>query len=214
MRRLQKRGTGNPALSNGTYDGQKADRAISVTKFPFGRHRQALLVGVALMVVLIDQVTKTIAENQLAKKPFHIVGPIQLRLEFNSGAAFSIGRGLGPALAVVAILAVVIIWFTARRSGSSIVLIASGLVAGGAMGNLSDRIFRHNSGSVIDFVYTKYWPTFNVADSCITIGVVLLAWSLTRKPSQHESGEHQTGLDSDPTRSRTERHSPNTGSEG
>ena len=149
-----------------------------------------LLVAVAAAVVIADQVTKSLAENGLAKHPVHLLGPVDLRLVFNSGAAFSLGRGLGPALAILAVLAVVGIWIATRSTASVLFTIAGGMVAGGALGNLSDRLFRHNGGSVVDFVYTRFWPTFNVADSCVTVGVILIVVAVLRQgPASSDDGD-------------------------
>ena len=84
------------------------------------------------------------------------------------------------AVVVVALLAVVA-WRT-RTTGLSVGL---GLILGGALGNLADRAFRGHHGSVVDFITLTHWPTFNVADSCITVGALLVAALSFRRP--HES---------------------------
>ncbi len=135
-----------------------------------------------------DQASKTWAEDHLAYHSRHVLGPVWFRLTYNSGAAFSLGRGLAPALAILAVLAVVAIFVVTRRASSWTVVIAGGMLAGGALGNLADRVFRDNHGSVIDFIWTSFWPTFNLADACITIGVVvlavMLAWQRRPVPSE------------------------------
>jgi signal peptidase II len=126
------------------------------------------------VVVAADQVTKSLAVARLHAAPVHLLGPLGLALGYNSGAAFSLFTSAAPVLgAGAAVLAVVLSWL-AWRSRSSGVAIACGLVLGGALGNLCDRLFRPHHGSVVDFITLSHWPTFNVADACITVGAVLL----------------------------------------
>ncbi|HXW33528.1 MAG TPA: signal peptidase II, partial [Acidimicrobiales bacterium] len=66
----------------------------------------------------------------------------------------------------------------ARHARSNLVAISLGLVIGGALGNLADRVLRGYHGGVVDFVDLHFWPTFNVADACISVGAVLLAGSI------------------------------------
>lgn len=146
------------------------------------RRRLGLIVAVAVAVLAIDQVTKTLAVDHLSRHPVHILGSIWLRLEYNSGVAFSIGTGLTGVIVVVVVLLVIgVIWFGSRVP-TALAAFAVGLVLGGALGNLSDRIFRGHHGAVVDFLYTRYWPTFNAADSAVVIGCILLAWSVLRSP--------------------------------
>ena len=151
-----------------------------------------MLAGlVAAVVVVADQVTKSLAVAHLRHHEVHLIGPLAFRLEYNSGAAFSIGTGLtGPIIVVAVVLVAAVVWF-ARRVPTTPAAVAVGLVLGGAVGNLADRLVRSNHGAVIDFIYTRYWPTFNVADASIVCGCVLLAWSLLRASSsaRRQGGE-------------------------
>ena len=126
----------------------------------------------------LDQATKQIALDKLAAAPFEIVeGAVTLRLTFNSGGAFGVGQGL-PMLflvASVAIAALIVVW--ARRVRDRGVVLALGLILGGGLGNLWDRLFRDLGGRVVDFVDLHIWPVFNLADACIVIGVAALFWS-------------------------------------
>ncbi len=150
------------------------------------RRRLLLLVGIALAVILVDQVTKSLAVADLAHRSIHLIGPIALRLEYNSGVAFSIGTGLtGPIILVVVVLVAAVAWF-ARHVPTTQLAVGVGLILGGAIGNLSDRIFRSNHGAVIDFIYTRYWPTFNVADASIVCGCAIVAWAFIRSGSPKE----------------------------
>jgi signal peptidase II len=144
------------------------------------------LLAVALAVVALDIVTKEWAKSALdGRGTIPIIdGFLRLRYTENTGAAFGFFQGWGGALSIAAIAVVVAIVVSATRmgQGNRLVLLALGLITGGAIGNLIDR-FRF--GYVVDFVDaygvrteindTIYsFPVFNFADSCITIGVILL----------------------------------------
>ena len=137
----------------------------------------------AALVLGLDQLTKSLAVAHLQGHNVRIVGPIGFRLEYNSGVSFSLGTGLtGLIIVVVVVLVGTIIWF-ARRVPSTQAAVAVGMILGGAIGNLLDRLVRGHHGAVVDFLYTKYWPTFNVADASIVCGCVLVAWALLRHPA-------------------------------
>lgn len=142
--------------------------------------RIAALVAVAAVVVAADQITKSLALTDLASHEVHVFGPFFFRLTYNTGVAFSIGTGLTGLIIVVAIVLVLAVIAMARGAPSMPAAVAFGLVLGGAIGNLSDRLFRGHHGAVVDFIYTRFWPTFNVADSCIVIGCCMLAVSFAR----------------------------------
>lgn len=141
----------------------------------FSLRRQALLVG---LVVLLDQLTKSWAIDALDNgRVIHILGSLQFSLGFNSGFAFSQGQSLGPVIGIVAVIAVVFLVRALRRATSLLSVWALCAIAAGASGNLADRIFRGDGwlhGRVVDFIDLQWWPVFNVADSAISIGVVLL----------------------------------------
>jgi signal peptidase II len=149
------------------------------------RRRLLLALGVGGVVVAADQVTKSIAETAL-HRPVHVIGPFGLALGYNSGSAFSLFTGRLPVLVPVAIALVGVLVWLAWRAPSAGVAVAFGLVLGGAVGNLADRAFRGHHGAVVDFVTLTHWPTFNLADACITIGVVVvmvqLLWPGGRRP--------------------------------
>jgi signal peptidase II len=154
---------------------------------PYGRSdatagaitRRWWLVGTLVATVIaLDQATKAWAVSALADHPRSIVGTdVELRLSRNTGSAFSLFRGFTPLLAVLAIVIAVLIVRSVRRAEDRLALVALALVLAGALGNLGDRLFRPPGvlrGAVVDFVKVESWPTFNVADSAITIGAVLL----------------------------------------
>lgn len=145
-----------------------------------GRTPWLLLGGVAVTVIVIDQLTKWWAVESLGDRDVEIIGSLQLNLVRNFGSAFSIGGGSGWG-ALVSILGLVIIvgllWF-ARSTSSRVATVALGLVIGGAIGNLIDRAARSDrgfmGGGVVDFVDLQWWPVFNVADAAVVVGVIML----------------------------------------
>jgi signal peptidase II len=148
------------------------------------------LVGtaaVAVASVVADQATKSWALEALAgRAPIHVVGSLQLALSFNSGVAFSLGAGSGLAVVPVAVIVVAVVVFVARKLPGRLAATSVGLVVGGAIGNLIDRILRDHDGSVVDFIDLQWWPVFNVADACIVVGGVLLALCSLRSPPAPE----------------------------
>lgn len=140
----------------------------------------------ASSIVVLDLITKIVAETTLSPRlPLGLVGDwVQLRLVYNEGAAFGLHVGeysrwifLGLALVALVVLGSMV---RSTRAGDRFRLLALALVCGGATGNLIDRI--RSAKGVVDFldvgVGTWRWPTFNAADSAITIGAVALAVSL------------------------------------
>jgi signal peptidase II len=104
-------------------------------------------------------------------------GLLTLRLVRNPGAAFGFAQGLTIAFTVVAVAVVVVILRLSRRLRSTPWAVALGLVLGGAVGNLVDRIFRApgpGRGHVVDFLELPHWPVFNLADSAIVTAAVLM----------------------------------------
>ena len=165
--------------------------APDVTSRP-GPALTAITVAVALAVVIVDQLTKWWAVNALDDgHNVHVLWTLQFHLTFNSGMAFSQGRGLGPVIGVVALVVVVVLLVSLRTSGSRLAAVAVGLVVGGAAGNVIDRLFRSGggflSGEVVDFIDFQWWPVFNVADACIVVGGILLLASSLGTASARES---------------------------
>jgi signal peptidase II len=144
----------------------------------WSRRRLWFVVGIVFGVALLDQLTKTWAVEDLVDGPLSIIGTdVELRLSRNTGSAFSLFQGFTPLLALLAIVLSVVLVRAVRRTNDLVILVALSLVLGGALGNLFDRVFRSPGfleGAVIDFVKVGTFPTFNVADSAITIGAVLL----------------------------------------
>jgi signal peptidase II len=143
------------------------------------RRRIAVLVAVAASVLAADVITKAIVVAHLREdQPVHLIGNVlMLWLTRNPGAAFSVGTGETVVFTVIAFGVIVYIARTARRLYSLGWAVALGLLLGGAMGNLSDRIFRAPGlfrGDVVDWIaVTRYYPIFNLADSAIVCGGIL-----------------------------------------
>lgn len=130
--------------------------------------------AVAAAAVVADQVSKSVVQPVLERGDVHVLGPLDLELSYNPGVAFGVGRGLSPALVAAGVMIVVaVVGFTTSLQ-SRLTTFAAGLIAGGALSNLSDRLARGHGGAVIDWIHLSHWPTFNVADSCIVVGVGLL----------------------------------------
>ena len=142
-----------------------------------------LVIGV--VVVLLDQLAKVLAVIGLEPgRPIELIGEnVRLVLIRNPGAAFSMGTELTAVLSVVAILVVLaLIWFS-RRIHSRWWAWGLGLIMGGAAGNLVDRLVRDPGvlrGHVVDFMSVGWWPVFNVADSCLVAGVIVVAVAVFR----------------------------------
>ena len=145
------------------------------------RRRLPLLVPViAALVLLADQGTKWAAVERLTGRGRVDVidGILWLHLTRNAGAAFSMATGATWLLTIVALVVVVAIIRISRNLGSRGWTLALGLLLGGALGNLGDRLFRAPSffhGHVIDFLEFPHWPIFNLADSSIVTAAVLIA---------------------------------------
>ena len=139
------------------------------------------MLGIGAGVVLVDQLTKTWALSALADGPIDLVGSLRLALTFNTAGAFGLGGGLVPLLALVALGVVVYLIASGAAAARLPVAIAMGLLLGGAVGNLADRLFRAPGllrGAVVDFIDLQWWPVFNVADMGISCGcVMLLLWA-------------------------------------
>ena len=149
------------------------------------RHNRVAAAGaVAAAVVAFDQLSKTWAVHRLTGRDIHVVGTLRLHLTYNSGGAFSLFTG-SPWVFVVAGAALVAVMLgMGRRLSSAATALALGLVVGGAVGNLSDRLFRDTGGAVIDFIDLQWWPIFNVADAAVVCGALLLALTGWRRSAE------------------------------
>ena len=171
------------------------------------RHRLFLLLaGIAVVTYLLDQLTKAVAVRTLTDaEPRDLLGSF-LRLELirNPGAAFSIGTGNTWVLTIIAVVVLIVVIRVSRRLGSIGWAWALGLLLGGALGNLTDRIVREpglGRGHVIDFLNYNGWFIGNVADIAIVSAAILIGLLAltgrgidgtreTRDSGRHEAAEH------------------------
>lgn len=143
------------------------------------RHLVVLLLLLVAGVVLVDQATKAVALQYLdGGRSVVLVGEfLKLRLLFNAGAAFSLATGMTWLLTVIAVVVVAVVVRVARRLGSRGWAVALGLLLGGAVGNLIDRLTRapgFGRGHVIDFIAYGDWFVGNVADIAIVAAAALI----------------------------------------
>ncbi len=157
-----------------------------------------IFAAVAALIVIIDQWSKHWAVGSLSDgHTVHVVSTLRFNLTFNSGMAFSRGANGGPFIGVLSIIVTIglVVWqISLSRSGRANALgaVAAGLIVGGAVGNVIDRLFRGEAwlhGRVVDFIDLQWWPVFNVADMGVTLGVVALALSSMRDTASTRSSE-------------------------
>jgi len=129
-------------------------------------------------VVVADQASKNWALNSLSDgRTIDLVWTLRFNLVFNSGMAFSQGQGLGRLIGVLAIVVAVWLWFNLRKATLQLSVIGTSMLIGGALGNVVDRMFRGEkwlAGAVVDFIDLQWFPVFNIADSAVTVGAVML----------------------------------------
>lgn len=154
------------------------ERRIVETGQLTGWRRWSWLVPAAA-VVAVDQFTKEIALDRLSRGAIQVVGPVWFRLTFNRGVAFGLAGQWGwPVIAFVAV-AVAVLVKLALRARDGLLLVGLGLVIGGALSNLGDRLFR--ARGVVDFIAVGFWPAFNLADAAVVVGCVMCAFWLIRQ---------------------------------
>jgi signal peptidase II len=152
-----------------------------------------LLYAVAVGAYLLDRTTKLLVEDRLAGRPpvQLIAGVLDLNYTTNSGGAFGLGRSAPLVFAVATVVVAIAIGVASLRLSRPSAAIALGLILGGALGNLTDR-FVHGSGfsgSVTDFIDFQVWPVFNLADSAIVIGAIVLAFTGWRRDDRDDAEE-------------------------
>lgn len=160
--------------------------------------RWLLLLGVAVLTILADQVSKAyvVAHLDLHESwmPLGFIEPLfRFTHVHNTGAAFGLfPQGGSIFLLIAVIVSAIIVYYYRQIPGHAwLVRLALGLQLGGALGNVIDRV---RLGYVVDFFNVEYWPVFNVADSCIVIGVALLALAMLREEylASHETPKTET----------------------
>jgi len=159
--------------TNGLQPVSVAERSLAA-----GPWQWAGLAAVAIAAVLADQVTKRVVTGTLPlDDSVHVVGPLSIHHVQNSGIAFGLFASATAVVTVVTAIAVVWMLVFFARSGSRhpVLPAALGLLIGGSVSNLLDRIRLHH---VTDFIDLKWWPAFNLADSFIVVGVAILLAAL------------------------------------
>jgi signal peptidase II len=136
-----------------------------------------------VLVIALDQWTKWWVLHHVSPGPHHLLGPLGMDVGRNTGVAFSLISGHSALAFVLAAALTVVVAACVARVLAVLPAIVFGLLLGGAIGNLADRIFRHASGGVVDFLTLPHWATFNVADSAITVGIAgLIVLLVLRRP--------------------------------
>jgi signal peptidase II len=132
------------------------------------------------LIVLLDQAAKALVESRLVPgEHVEVLGPLDLTLAHNRGVAFGLASGGGATLIAITVAALVFVGVLfARNPTRPGMWVAVGLLTGGALGNLTDRL---RTDAVTDYVAFLSWPPFNLADVAITFGVLLLALSYLRE---------------------------------
>lgn len=146
------------------------------------------LLGVAALVVVCDQTVKAVVTSKLgAGSSVDLFGGlITLDYTRNTGAAFGTFQSGGLLFVAVAIVVSVgiLVYYRRVQASGLVVRVALALILGGALGNVVDRV---RLGYVVDFIDLHWWPVFNLADSAIVVGVVLLSLYALLRPTQGES---------------------------
>lgn len=173
------RTAGGPALRPPEHEAAQPDlQAGSGGLLP--PRRLWLFLVTATLIAVADVLSKIVVVALLAdREPVRLLGGyLRLTETRNPGAAFSIGGGATLVFTLVALVVVVVVAVASRRLRDRPWALALGLLLGGALGNLSDRMFRDPGplrGAVVDWIDVPYWPTFNVADCGIVVGGLLAA---------------------------------------
>jgi signal peptidase II len=138
-------------------------------------------------VVVADQIAKAAIEDHIViGEKVHVLGPLYLTLSHNNGVAFGIAGGAGVRLVLTTLIALGVVGYLfARNPTRPWMWVATGLLGGGALGNLADRI---RAGAVTDFIDLPPWPPFNLADMAITAGVLLLVFLYLRDAEKEPKG--------------------------
>ena len=134
---------------------------------------RVLAFAIAAVVVVADLVTTSLAIRHIHQVR-HVWGPFGFALTFNSGFAFSLFSGQATAISVLLCVGVVILAVVVSRVRTVPLAVGAGLVLGGATGNLAERLFGGRGGQVPDFITLDHWPTFNLADACVTVGIIIV----------------------------------------
>lgn len=138
-----------------------------------------LAMVIALAVVIVDHATKWWALQALDDRNIDLIWKLRFNLVHNPGGAFGLGSKYAPLFALAALVIVLVLFRSGAAFQTRAAQIAVGLVLGGAIGNLLDRLFREGhgflGGRVVDFIDVQFWPVWNVADMGVFFGALTLA---------------------------------------
>jgi len=160
------------------------------------RSSRLRIFAIGGIFVTVDQLTKWWATTALADGPIDVVWTLRFRAIGNTGAAWSVGKGLGPYLGILILIIIIAMYWFRNRIDSGWPFVAYSAIFGGAIGNVLDRLFRGEGwlrGAVVDFIDFQWYPVFNVADMSIVLGglsLVALSW---RSRDEVEGEEVETG---------------------
>jgi signal peptidase II len=133
--------------------------------------------------VTVDQLSKAWVLTHVSAGRHHLFGPLGMQVGRNSGVAFSLIAGHTVLAFVLSLVLTAVVAVVAVRSVPVAPAVVFGLLLGGGVSNEVDRIARRHTGGVVDFLTLPHWPTFNLADSAITVGVIGLVLLLVcRRP--------------------------------
>ncbi|MFA5095723.1 MAG: signal peptidase II [Candidatus Omnitrophota bacterium] len=150
-----------------------------------------LLFGIVFAILSLDQASKAFISSRIQLNETLSVakGIFGITLVHNRGAAFGILRDQLYLFIIASCAAIVLIYFTLKNNRhNKYQVVCLSLILAGALGNLIDRL---RFGYVIDFLNFYIWPVFNIADSAITVGAILLGWSILRQKSKVKSQNHE-----------------------
>ena len=149
----------------------------------------ARAAGVAALVLGADQLTKALVRTNIERgEVVELVAGLDLVNARNRGIAFGLFSGAGPWLALIVGVAMLVLVATfVTHAATPLAWLPGGLLLGGALGNLVDRI---REGAVTDFIDLPSWPAFNLADSAITVGVLALLYVMEGPPRRRREAAH------------------------
>ncbi|MBT6443529.1 MAG: signal peptidase II [Acidimicrobiaceae bacterium] len=175
-------------MSNTKSPDSDADQNVDgapVATAPGGNMR--IVVSVGVVVLVLDQITKIWAASALVDRNIDLFWTARFNLTRNFGSAFGLGSGIGRWLGVLILFVIGGVLWYARTITDRRMVVLFGAIAGGAIGNVIDRIFRAEdgfmTGGVIDFIDFQWWPIFNVADIAVVCGATGLMWLSFREPA-------------------------------
>ncbi|HEY3541473.1 MAG TPA: signal peptidase II [Gaiellaceae bacterium] len=182
----------------GSSPGAASPVLVGERKLGAGPSHWLALLAIALAAVAADQLTKHIVAGQLRLDDgVHVLGPLWIRHVQNSGIAFGLFSQATAVVIVVTAIAVawMLIYFARSGARHPVLPVGLALVIGGSVSNLVDRV---RLGYVTDFIDLKWWPAFNLADSFIVIGVIVLLGALMLAEREPRSGGGRSFRDAPP----------------